>query len=124
MLCGDPQSRINLSNNAYWKAISDLLSLCNKSLILGGGGYNPYLTAKAWAGNWVVLNEKIELLDMDMNKECHQFLKSLRWSNSRVKNGIPSEWISSWRDEKKKNNISDEIISLIREIKSIKKYEI
>ena len=124
MLHGDPQSRISLSNNAYWKAIYDLLSLCDKSLILGGGGYNPYLTAKAWAGNWVLLNNKIELLDMDMNKECHQFLKSLRWSNSRVKNGIPSEWISSWRDEKKKNNISDEIISLIREIKSIKKYEI
>ena len=124
MLHGDPQSRISLSNNAYWKAIYDLLSLCDKSLVLGGGGYNPYLTAKAWAGNWVLLNNKIELLDMDMNKECHQFLKSLRWSNSRVKNGIPSEWISSWRDEKKKNNISDEIISLIREIKSIKKYEI
>ena len=124
MLCGDPQSRINLSNNAYWKAISDLLSLCNKSLILGGGGYNPYLTAKAWAGNWVVLNEKIELLDMDMNRECHELLKSLKWKNSRVKNGIPIEWISSWRDKKKNNEISDEIISLVNEIKEIKKYEI
>ena len=60
---------------------------------------------------------------MDMNKECHEFLKSLRWSNSRVKNGIPTEWISSWRDENKNNDISNEIISLVREIKSIKKYE-
>ena len=121
MLCGDPQSRISLSINAYWKAIHDLLSICEKSLILGGGGYNPYLTAKAWAGNWVIMNDKVNFLDMDINWKCREFLKSLKWNNNRVKNGIPEEWISSWRDKSKYNTISDEVISLVRNVKSMKK---
>ena len=120
MLRGDPQSRISLSINAYWKAVHDLLSICEKSLILGGGGYNPYLTAKAWAGNWVIMNDKVGFLDMDMNEKCREFLKSLRWKNNRVKNGIPEEWISSWRDKSKYNKISDEVISLVRNVKSMK----
>ena len=123
MLLGDPQSRISLSINAYWKAVHDLLSICEKSLILGGGGYNPYLTAKAWAGNWVIMNDKVNFLDMDMNQKCREFLKSLKWNNNRVKNGIPEEWISSWRDKSKYNKISHEVMSLVRNVKSIKKYE-
>ena len=123
MLRGDPQSRISLSINAYWKAVHDLLSICEKSLILGGGGYNPYLTAKAWAGNWVIMNDKVNFLDMDINQKCREFLKSLKWNNNRVKKGIPEEWISSWRDKSKYNKISNEVISLVRNIKSIKKYE-
>ena len=121
MLRGDPQSRISLSINAYWKAVHDLLSICEKSLILGGGGYNPYLTAKAWAGNWVIMNDKVNFLDMDINQKCREFLKSLKWNNNRVKNGIPEEWISSWRDKSKYNTISDEVISLVRNVKSMKK---
>ena len=121
MLRGDPQSRISLSINAYWKAVYDLLSICEKSLILGGGGYNPYLTAKAWAGNWVIMNDKVNFLDMDINQKCREFLKSLKWNNNRVKNGIPEEWISSWRDKSKYNTISDEVISLVRNVKSMKK---
>ena len=120
MLRGDPQSRISLSINAYWKAVYDLLSICEKSLILGGGGYNPYLTAKAWAGNWVIMNDKVNFLDMDINQKCREFLKSLKWNNNRVKNGIPEEWISSWRDKSKYNKISDEVISLVRNVKSMK----
>lgn len=123
MLLGDPQSRISLSINAYWKAVHDLLSICEKSLILGGGGYNPYLTAKAWAGNWVIMNDKVNFLDMDMNQKCREFLKSLKWNNNRVKNGIPEEWISSWRDKSKYNKISHEVMSLVRNVKSMKKYE-
>jgi len=121
MLRGDPQSRISLSINAYWKAVHDLLSICEKSLILGGGGYNPYLTAKAWAGNWVIMNDKANFSDMDINWKCREFLKSLKWNNNRVKNGIPEEWISSWRDKSKYNKISDEVISLVRNVKSMKK---
>ena len=61
MLDGDPQSRIRLTNNAYWKAVRDVQSLSENVIILGGGGYNPYLTAKAWAGNWVLINDKEEV---------------------------------------------------------------
>ena len=120
MLDGDPQSRICLSNNAYWGAIKDILLLCESSIILGGGGYNPYLTAKAWAGNWVLLNNRDDLLDSDMPKECSNLLSSLKWNNSRVRMGIPNQWLKSWRDHDVKTIVSPEVISLVKNVLSIK----
>ena len=121
MLDGDPQSRISLTNNAYWKAIRDIQSLNENVIILGGGGYNPYLTAKAWAGNWVLINDKEEYLDQEMKPQCYDFLKSLTWHNRRVKNGIPNKWISVWRDEYKNAAVGDEILFLVDKMLKIKK---
>ena len=120
MLDGDPQSRISLSNNAYWGAIKDILLLCESSIILGGGGYNPYLTAKAWAGNWVLLNNRDDLLDSDMPKECSNLLSSLKWNNSRVRMGIPNQWLKSWRDHDVKTIVGPEVISLVKNVLSMK----
>ena len=120
MLNGDPQSRISLSNNAYWGAIKDILLLCESSIILGGGGYNPYLTAKAWAGNWVLLNNRDDLLDSDMPKECSNLLSSLKWNNSRVRMGIPNQWLKSWRDHDVKTIVGAEVISLVKNVLSMK----
>ena len=121
MLDGDPQSRTSLNNNGYWKAIHDLLSLCDKSIILGGGGYNPYLTAKAWAGNWAVLNNKLEWLDEEMSIDCQTFLRSLNWTNSRVRNGIPDHWLKAWRDPFIKSKVRDEVRFLLDKVLRIKK---
>lgn len=121
MLKGDPQSRISLSINSYWKAVKDILSLCENSIILGGGGYNPYLTAKAWAGNWALLNDKVEFLNDEMKPECYDLLKSLKWNNSRVRNGIPNSWINTWRDEINNDKVSHNILALVNKVLKIKK---
>ena len=121
MLDGDPQSRIRLTNNAYWKAVRDVQSLNENVIILGGGGYNPYLTAKAWAGNWVLINDKEECLDQEMKPQCYDFLKSLTWHNRRVKKGIPNKWISALRDEYKNAAVGDEILFLVDKMLKIKK---
>ncbi len=120
-LDGDPQSKMRLSNNIYWYLLSELKELSQKTLILGGGGYNPYITAKAWAGNWLVLNNKINLLNSTLNEECRKILSSLKWDNLRVKNGIPENWLRYWRDPKKKHQVRDEIFKLIDEIFEYKK---
>jgi acetoin utilization protein AcuC len=120
MLNGDPQSRISLSNNAYWKAIKDILLLCENAIILGGGGYNPYLTAKAWAGNWVLLNDRSDLLNSDMTDECSNLLASLKWNNSRVRSGIPSKWLRSWRDQNVKTSVGEEVIWLVKKVLRMK----
>ena len=121
MLDGDPQSRISLTNNAYWKAVRDVQSLNENVIILGGGGYNPYLTAKAWAGNWVLINDREECLEQEMKPQCYDFLKSLTWHNRRVKKGIPDKWISAWRDEYKNASVGDEILFLVDKMLKIKK---
>ena len=120
MLKGDPQSRISLSINSYWKAVKDILSLCENSIVLGGGGYNPYLTAKAWAGNWALLNDKVELLNDEMKPECYDLLKSLKWNNSRVRNGIPNSWINNWRDEINNDKVSNHVLLLVNKVLKIK----
>ena len=121
MLDGDPQSRLSLTNNGYWKAISDLLTICKTSLTLGGGGYNPYLTAKAWAGNWALVNNHIEWLDDDIPLSCQELLKNLKWNNSRVRNGIPDHWLKSWRDPVSKYIVRDEVLFLLDKVLKIKK---
>ena len=116
----DPQSKMILSNLSYWETISKLKNITDKTLILGGGGYNPYITAKAWAGNWLVLNSKEILLNGSLNNECLKLLKSLKWNNPRVSNGIPKKWLEKWADEPKTNKIRDEIKKIINTIRQIK----
>ena len=117
----DPQSKMILSNSTYWHSISVLKDISPKILILGGGGYNPYITAKAWAGNWLVLNSKEKLLQSKMSNECKEILRSLKWKNSRVRNGIPNKWLDNWIDEVEETPIRDEVKELVPSIQKIKK---
>ncbi len=119
----DPQSKMNLTNFSYWRTISRLKDITKKTLVLGGGGYNPYITAKAWAGNWVILNSKDFLLDGFLNNECQNFLKTLSWKNHRVRKGIPKKWIEKWSEIPKINEVRLEIKKLVNEIKTIKKIQ-
>ena len=56
-----------------------------------------------------------------MKPECYNLLKSLKWNNSRVRNGIPDNWISNWRDKKSNSKVGDEIKSLLDQVLKIKK---
>lgn len=51
-LDGDPLSAMALSNAAFWTAIDTIRSFAPVQVILGGGGYNPWTTVRAWAGLW------------------------------------------------------------------------
>ena len=55
-LKGDPLSAMELSNTALWSAVSRCASLAPHAVVLGGGGYNPWTTARAWAGLWARLS--------------------------------------------------------------------
>ena len=51
-LAGDPLSGMMLSNGALWSAVDRLLALGQPTVVLGGGGYNPWTVARYWAGLW------------------------------------------------------------------------
>ena len=51
-LKGDPLSAMALSNLAFWHAIDTIRSFAPVQVILGGGGYNPWTTVRAWTGLW------------------------------------------------------------------------
>ena len=49
---GDPLSAMALSNVALWSAVEALAALAPATVVLGGGGYNPWTVARYWAGLW------------------------------------------------------------------------
>ncbi len=51
-LKGDPLSAMMLSNVALWRAAEACVARAEQAVILGGGGYNPWTTARLWAGLW------------------------------------------------------------------------
>ena len=55
-LAGDPLSGMQLSNLAMWTAVLDLLALRVPTVVLGGGGYNPWTVSRYWAGLWARIN--------------------------------------------------------------------
>ena len=54
-LQGDPLSGLALSNGALWAGVEALVALAPAAVVLGGGGYNPWTLARAWAGMWARL---------------------------------------------------------------------
>ncbi len=55
-LRGDPLSKLSLSNICLWDVVLKLTGLCKSSVVLGGGGYNPWTVARCWAGLWAKLS--------------------------------------------------------------------
>ena len=51
-LDGDPLSAMALSNVALWSVVGRLAALAPATVVLGGGGYNPWTVARYWAGLW------------------------------------------------------------------------
>jgi acetoin utilization protein AcuC len=55
-LAGDPLSGMMLSNVALWDVVARFAAGGRPTVVLGGGGYNPWTVARYWAGLWGVLN--------------------------------------------------------------------
>ncbi|MFC2969647.1 acetoin utilization protein AcuC [Acidimangrovimonas pyrenivorans] len=51
-LDGDPLSSLALSNSCLWDAVMALTELAPATVVLGGGGYNPWTVARCWTGLW------------------------------------------------------------------------
>jgi acetoin utilization protein AcuC len=51
-LAGDPLSGMTLSNVALWDTVEKFVALQQPTVVLGGGGYNPWTVARYWAGLW------------------------------------------------------------------------
>lgn len=52
----DPLSNLSLSNNAFAELVKEIAGFAPKTLLLGGGGYNPDNIARGWTLAWAVLH--------------------------------------------------------------------
>jgi acetoin utilization protein AcuC len=55
---GDPLSRMSLSNVGLWSAVEKLVADHDRSVVLGGGGYNPWTVVRCWGGLWGLLSRR------------------------------------------------------------------
>ena len=95
-LADDPMSRLALSNASHARTAAAAMELSPRLLVTGGGGYNPWATARCWTRVWGVLNGLDAASPID--DEAQAVLRAVTWSHSRGRNP-PEAWFTSIADE-------------------------
>ncbi|MXQ06411.1 acetoin utilization protein AcuC [Alphaproteobacteria bacterium GH1-50] len=103
----DPLSRLTLSNNAHWQIARSLASLSPRTLVLGGGGYNPWSVGRLWTGVWATLTGA-EIPER-LPPEAEAVLRGLVWPGRRAGRNPPEHWFTTLRDAPRNGAISDEV---------------
>ncbi|PIV76088.1 MAG: acetoin utilization protein AcuC [Rhodobacteraceae bacterium CG17_big_fil_post_rev_8_21_14_2_50_65_11] len=104
----DPLSRLALSNNAHWDAVTAIKALgCPRLFVTGGGGYNPWSVGRLWTGVWAVLNS-YEIPDR-LPPAAEAVLRGLTWDNARRGRNPPDHWFTTLRDLPRSGPIRDEL---------------
>jgi acetoin utilization protein AcuC len=80
-LTEDPLSRLTLSNRAYLEALTALLPLAPRVLVLGGGGYNPWSVGRLWTAIWGRLSGH-EMPDR-LPAAAQAVLQALTWNGGK-----------------------------------------
>ncbi|WP_420405081.1 acetoin utilization protein AcuC [Nisaea sp.] len=111
-LADDPQSKLELSNNALFEAVRRLSSLAPRVLVVGGGGYNPWAVARCWTGIWATLNGQ-DPRDIDMDTGGERILRELLWNHSRGRNP-PEHWFTTLADRPNEGDVRAEVVDLAR----------
>ena len=112
-LAGDPLSTMELSNVALWETVERIIGWQKPTVIVGGGGYNPWTLTRYWAGLWGRISGQalpdrlpdaaVELLD---GMECDLVDEE----------DINPAWLKTMADSPYPGTVRDSIKSLVREI--------
>ncbi|MBI3453000.1 MAG: acetoin utilization protein AcuC [Rhodospirillales bacterium] len=107
-LAEDPLTRLSLSNGALWRAVARLAGLAPRTLILGGGGYNPWATARCWAGVWATLN-RYPIPDR-LPPAAEEVLRGLDWNFEDLEDeGRPERWFTTLADPPRPGPVRDPV---------------
>lgn len=108
-LAGDPMAKLQLSNRAIWQAVRDLRGLAPRLVVVGGGGYNPYLLARCWAGIWAILND-IPIPDR-LPPAAEEVLRGVNYFRAVGRNP-PAHWLQRLGDGRHSGPIRDAVKKL------------
>lgn len=112
-LADDPLSLLSLSNRALWQAVKDLVGLAPRTMVVGGGGYNPWSVGRAWAGIWAVLNG----LDpaVPLSPAASDVLRGLTWDRREGRNP-PSRWFDRLADDPREGDIRADVRDAVKHV--------
>ena len=95
-LAGDPLMGLALTNSGLVRAINSLLPIAQFTVLLGGGGYNPWTTIRYWTMLWAALTGRD--IPTVTGPEIEKILKSL--DCARIKpNDILLHWFTRFSDQ-------------------------
>lgn len=105
-LAGDPLSGLALSNSALCDAVMSAIGLAPRAVVLGGGGYNPWTLARAWAGLWGLVSGRD--VTVPLTTEAKAVLASLDCDLVDAEDR-EAEWFTTLWDAPREGPVRDEI---------------
>lgn len=109
-LADDPLSKLSLSNRALWRAIRQLDRMAVPTIVLGGGGYNPWSVARCWTGIWGALAGFARPSRLPAGAEA--VLRELTWKRAAGRNP-PDHWFTTLADPEKDQTVRPEVAAMI-----------
>ncbi len=113
-LAGDPLSGMLLSNVALWDAVDRIVGIGKPTVVLGGGGYNPWTVARYWAGMWGRLSGK-EFPER-LPQEATEMLAGME-CDLVDEDEIEEAWLTTLVDKTITAPVREEIRSLARQVR-------
>lgn len=108
-LAGDPLSHLALSNGALWDAVMALTGLTDATVVLGGGGYNPWTVARCWSGLWGRLAGRS--IPEALPAEATRLLAGLDCDLVDDEDADP-KWLTTLEDARNEGPVRDEVKAL------------
>jgi len=112
-LKGDPLSRMELSNVALWRAVLELVEASPRTVVLGGGGYNPWSVVRCWTGLWGLLSGKT--LPQILPLEAQQVLLGLECDLVENEDINPG-WFTTLVDDPNQAALRPELVELAHRV--------
>jgi len=110
-LADDPQSKLELSNGAIWRAVDMVAAVSPRLLVSGGGGYNPYAVGRCWAGIWATMN-KFQLPDR-LPPKAEALMRGIRWHH-RYGRDPAGHWLTTLVDRPNPGQLREQTKELAR----------
>ena len=103
---GDPLSKMALSNTGLWTAVEKMVTDCERSVVLGGGGYNPWTVVRCWGGLWGRLSG--QKFPANLPLEARSFLQSFE-CDLIDEDEIPGHWLASLVDPRNEGPVRPQV---------------
>ena len=111
-LAGDPMAKLQLSNRALWDVVTRLRALTPRLIVAGGGGYNPYLLARCWAGIWAKLNDLP--IPETLPPAAQDVMHGVEYFRAAGRNP-PPHWLTTLQDAPNAGPVRDDVKRLAQQ---------
>lgn len=114
-LKGDPLSAMELSNSLLWAMVDKITSRFRGAVVLGGGGYNPWTTARLWSGYWGRISGKSMPATLP---ECARSVLGALDSHLIEDEDRDPAWTTQLVDPEDQRPVRDDVVQLCRVLAS------